>query len=79
VAQTNRASIGLVLTMASAPAVGLFVAILLRYGLVEGWAQIAYAAWGVAAVGLMLLIVIALTLASAFAASAAARAFRPRR
>jgi hypothetical protein len=57
----------------------MFVAIILRYGADERWSRLAYAAWGVAAVGAMLVAVLALVLASWVVASAAAGAFRPRR
>ena len=79
-AAKNQASrVGLVLALASAPAVGMFVAIILRYGADERWSRLAYAAWGVAALGVTMVVVLALVLASWVVASAAARAFRPRR
>jgi hypothetical protein len=61
---------------ATAPALGLLVAILLRYPLDEAGERVLYAAWGIAAVGVILVVMLALALGTAVAA---ARAFRPRR
>jgi multisubunit Na+/H+ antiporter MnhB subunit len=73
--RAHLSGLGLAGVAATAPAIALLVAVFLRYPLEEAGERVLYAAWGVAMVGVLLVVLLALALGAAAAASA----LRPRR